>query len=48
MKAAMHDALVLRAKHPQRWQSLCKAASRARFRWRTTAEACLKLLYGAG
>jgi len=48
MKAALRDALALRAKHPQRWQSVSKAAARARFRWRTTAEACLKSLYLAG
>ncbi|HUU74164.1 MAG TPA: glycogen/starch synthase [Burkholderiales bacterium] len=47
MVAALDDALALRARHPQRWQTMCKAASRARFRWRTSAEACLKSLYQA-
>ena len=48
MNAALQDALRLREKHPQRWQSLGTAASRARFRWRATAEACLKSLYQTG
>ena len=43
--AALRDAIDLRAKHPQRWQAMCKAAARARFRWGATAKACVKSLY---
>ncbi len=46
--AALRDALTLRANHARRWQATCKAAARARFRWRSTAEACLNLLYRPG
>ena len=42
---ALGDALVLRANHPRRWGAMRKAAARARFRWRASAEACIKLLY---
>jgi starch synthase len=43
--AALHDALTLRAKHVRRWEAMCKAAARARFRWRASAEACVSMLY---
>jgi starch synthase len=46
--AALRDALTLRAKHTRRWEAMRKAAARARFRWRATAEACISLLYKPG
>ncbi|UCD68704.1 MAG: glycogen/starch synthase [Betaproteobacteria bacterium] len=46
--AALREALVLRSNHPRRWSTMRKAAARARFSWRSTAENCLNLLYRAG
>ena len=45
---AVGDALVLRKNHSRRWDAMRKAAARARFRWRASAEACINLLYEAG
>jgi starch synthase len=45
---AVRDALALRANHSRRWHAMRKAAARARFRWRASAEACINLLYQAG
>ena len=46
--AALRDALTLRARYTRRWGAMRKAAARARFRWRATAEACIRLLYKPG
>ena len=45
---ALRDALALRANHARRWQAMRKAAARARFRWRASAETCINLLYQPG
>lgn len=45
---ALRDALAVRANHPRRWETMCKAAARARFRWNATAKACVNLLYQPG
>jgi len=45
---ALRDALAVRRSHARRWDSMRKAAARARFRWGASAEACIKQLYQAG
>jgi len=42
---SLGEALKLRRRHPRRWANLKKAAARARFPWRASAESCLRLLY---